>query len=203
MKKPSTFARIRALTSLQQIVFNQMLIERMLPNYQLFSEISEQGDYKVLHHANELIWQRVYNSKFKIDINLQQEKVEQQIPQQAESDSIGLYAAIDAGMALVANLSLLAKDNEFKNKEVTLPSLLSQATIERLLITTAEVEHSQEALHHPHMMWEIETQNEFLDEVEKINKFDKAKCQQLRKLAKQEGVTNLGIEIEPSNITAE
>ncbi|MER2491137.1 YjaG family protein [Catenovulum sediminis] len=203
MKKPSTFARIRALTSLQQIVFNQMLIERMLPNYQLFSEISEQGDYKVLHHANELIWQRVYNSKFKIDINLQQEKVEQQIPQQAESDSIGLYAAIDAGMALVANLSLLAKDNEFKNKEVTLPSLLSQATIERLLITTAEVEHSQEALQHPHMMWEIETQNEFLDEVEKINKFDKAKCQQLRKLAKQEGVTNLGIEIESSDMTAE
>ncbi|WP_016957000.1 YjaG family protein [Catenovulum agarivorans] len=194
MQKPSTFARIRALKPKQQIAFNQMLIERMLPNFQLYTELSEQGDYSALQTVSDLIWQSLYSKGFKVDVQLQQQKVEEQIPAEAESESLGLYAAIDAGMALIANLSLLDKNNEFKNKEVTLPSVLSQGTIERMLITSAEVENSKEAIAHPHMQWEIETQNEFLDQIEQSDQLDKNRCQQLKSFALQDGMTNLGIE---------
>ncbi|EWH10918.1 hypothetical protein DS2_06491 [Catenovulum agarivorans DS-2] len=194
MQKPSTFARIRALSPKQQIAFNQMLIERMLPNYQLYTELTSQGDYSVLQTVSELIWQSLYSKSFKVDVQLQQQKIEEQIPSDAKSESLGLYAAIDAGMALIANLSLLDKQNEFKHKEVTLPSVLSQGTIERMLITSAEVENSKEALQHPHMQWEIETQNEFLDSLERIKQLDKSACQQLKALALQDRMTNLGIE---------
>lgn len=197
MKKPETFARIRALDPKQQIAFNQMLICRMLPNYALYHELTETGDIHVLTNISELIWQWLYTPKFKIDQNLQQEKIEEQIPNVKPDDGIGVYAAIDAAMALIANLALLT-DSEFRHKEVTYPALISQGTIERLLITSAEVEHSQEALAHPHMVWEIETQNEFLDEIESITQFDKATCRKLKKMALSDGVSNLGLEIESS-----
>ena len=194
MQKPSTFARIRALKPKQQIAFNQMLVERMLPNFQLYTELTEQGDFAAVQTVSDLIWQSLYSKTFKMDVLLQQQKVEEQIPAEAESDSLGLYAAIDAGMALIANLSLLDKNNEYKSKEVTLPSVLSQGTIERMLIIGADVENSKEAVQHPHMQWEIETQNEFLDQIELGDQFDKNRCQQLKAFALQDGVTNLGIE---------
>lgn len=194
MKKPATFARIKALNPRQQIAFNQMLISRMLPNYELYQELTNTGDINVLKNVHELLWQWLYTAKFKIDQEIQQEKIEALIPQAQPDDGIGVYAAIDASMALIANLALLS-DSEFRHKEVTYPSLISQGTIERLLITSAEVEHSQEALAHPHMRWEIETQNEFLDTIEKIKHFSKATCIELKKQALADGVTNLGLEI--------
>ncbi|MCU4675862.1 YjaG family protein [Catenovulum sp. 2E275] len=198
MKKPATFARIRALKPKQQIAFNQMLICRMLPNYALYQELTQTGDIKVLENISDLIWQWLYTPKFNLDQDLQQEKIEAVIPTAQPDDGIGVYAAIDVSMALIANISIL-KDSDYRHKEITLPSLISQGTIERLLITTAEVEHSQEALAHPHMQWEIETQNEFLDAVEKIKTFTKAECRELKKIALADGMTNLGLEIETEN----
>lgn len=198
MSKPSTFARIRELNRRQQIAFNAMLLERMLPNFILYSELTEQGDPSVLTKALEVIWQQVYDSKTKINLETRQEKIEAEIPEQTESDSIGLYAAVDAGMAMIALLSFMQLLPQEGTKESTYPSIISQGTIERLLIMSGEVEHSKEALEHPHMQWEIETQNEFLDKVEAIKKFDSANCRELKAFALEEGVTNLGIEIEAS-----
>lgn len=195
MNKPSTFARIRALNARQQIAFNLMLIERMLPNYQLFSELSQQGDPKVLKNITELLWQWLYTPKFKIDVNLQQQKIEEVIPATQDSDGIGAFAAVDAAMALVSNLALL-EESEFKHKEAVYISIMSQGTIERMLIMSGEAEHSKEALENPHMIWEIDTQNEFLDSVEKIKKFEKHHHKELKSQALADGVTNLGVEIE-------
>ncbi|WP_017444204.1 YjaG family protein [Gayadomonas joobiniege] len=195
-KKPSTFARIRALSAAKQIAFNLMLIERMLPNYQLYQEISGEGDVSVLQKLNDLLWQSLYNKQLKINLEVQQEKLEAAIPQTAESESIGLYAAIDAAVALLTTLNLLDKNNEYKHKEVTLPAVLSQATIERMLIMNAEVEHSQEALTHPHMQWEIDTQNEFLDSLEALKNINKESCATLKAQALAEGVSNLGVSLD-------
>lgn len=200
MSKPATFARIRDLKRKHQLAFAAALLERMLPNYALFSELdSEQEyDFKILRNALDLLWQQTYDKSFKVDIDLLIEKIELQIPEQIESDSIGLYAAIDAGMALVATLELLQLPQDLGDKEATYPALISQGTIERLLITSGEVEHSKEAQQHPHMQWEIETQNELLDLLEQHKKVDKALCKELVALALQEGITNLAIEINES-----
>ncbi|NTS78663.1 YjaG family protein [Catenovulum sp. SM1970] len=195
MSKPSTFSRIRDLKRTQQIAFSALLLERMLPNYQLYSELTEQGDFKVLRKALDAIWQKLYDPKTKINLELREERVSEQIPEEQTSDSIGLYAAIDAAMALVSLLSLMQRAPDEGQKESVYVSLLSQGTIERLLISSGEAEHSKDALNHPHMQWEIDSQNEFLDRVEKIHKFDAQACKDLQVLALAEGVTNLGIEV--------
>lgn len=194
MTKPSTFARIRALNAKQQVAFNLMLIERMLPNYQLYSEMTEFGDIKILNNVTDILWQWVCTPKFKIDVNVQQQKIEEVIPKSQESDGIGVFAAIDVAMALVSTLGLL-EDSEYKNKEAVYGALISQGTIERMLIMSGDVEHSKAALEHPHMQWEIDSQNEYLDEVEKYIKISKADCNALKALAREEGVSNLGIEM--------
>jgi hypothetical protein len=45
------------------------------------------------------------------------------------------------------------------------------------------------------MQWEIENQNEFLDKIETIKRFDANICRELREMALSEGISNLGIEI--------
>ncbi|AWB66638.1 DUF416 domain-containing protein [Saccharobesus litoralis] len=195
MSKPSTFARIRELNRRQQTAFNAMLLERMLPNYNLYAELTEQGDPSVLRTALDVIWQQVYDSKTKVNLELRQEKVEAEIPEETDSDSIGLYAAIDAGMALVTTLSIMQTPPQELGKEQTYVSLMSQGTIERLLIMNGEAEHSKEALEHPHMQWEIACQNEFLDSIEKIQNFDSQIVRTLKEQALEEGISNLGIEI--------
>ncbi len=194
--KPSTFSRIRQLKRLQLIAFNAMLLERMLPNFELFCQMTESGDAKVLNKALGVIWQSLYDRKTKINWELREEKIAEEIPQASDSDSIGLYAAVDAGMALIALLNVIQSPfEEISTKELTYPSVISQGTIERLLIMNGEVEHSKDALEHPHMQWEIESQNEFLDKVEAIGKFTPDVVKELKAFSLEEGVSNLGIEI--------
>ncbi len=194
--KPSTFSRIRLLNRPQLIAFNAMLLERMLPNFSLFSEMTESGDAKVLNKALGVIWQSLFDRKTKINWELREEKVAEEIPQASDSDSIGLYAAVDAGMALISLLTVIQTPfEELAAKELTFPSVISQGTIERLLIMNGEVEHSKDALEHPHMQWEIESQNEFLDKVEQVSKFTPDIVKELKAFSLEEGVSNLGIEI--------
>ena len=56
MTKANNFQRIRELNYLQQAVLAAALIERMLPNYGLFSEATGFGDDAILRSALNLCW---------------------------------------------------------------------------------------------------------------------------------------------------
>jgi uncharacterized protein YjaG (DUF416 family) len=56
------------LSPWQQIAFAAALIERMLPNYQLFSTAADFGDAKVLRNQLDLIWQWLANSTGKENV---------------------------------------------------------------------------------------------------------------------------------------
>ena len=70
----------KKLSHWQSVALSAALLERMLPNYQLFSETVEFGDYKILRNQLDLIWQWLSPNKPKINIEAQLEKLEEQTP---------------------------------------------------------------------------------------------------------------------------
>lgn len=199
-----------------QIAFSAALLERMLPNYQMFSEAADFGDAKVLRNQLDIIWQWLNNSStVKINADAQLLKLEPQTPDPEAFDSFGVFPALDACMALTALWQLMqskpvkkGKESEFDLDDIKSISRLSHNSVsyyvELLLldeIDTAQ-EQADEAFvitteqlnEHPLVQWEKDTQNELFDFL-KFAAAGKRTCELARKMSLSEGLSNLGIEI--------
>jgi len=66
MTKANNFQRIRELNYLQKAVLASALIERMLPNYGLFSEATGFGDETLLRNALNVCWEKSYCQKVRL-----------------------------------------------------------------------------------------------------------------------------------------
>lgn len=190
--KLSTFAQVRALAHWPAQAFACTLLERMLPNYQLFCELTDSGDPAVLRNALDNLWQHLGNNKHKVNFALQIDKVEEVIPDPADFDNFGVYPAVDAGMALVAALQL-AQQVDLQGAVVV--SKLSQGSVEAFIDATSEQTlDNQEIKAHPLMQWEVDFQQGLLGELADLPA-NATSCQQLREMARQEGVSNLGLSL--------
>lgn len=183
----------------QQTAFSAALLERMLPNYKMFSQAAEFGDYPVLRNQLNLIWQRLEQGKLKINYSVQLEKLENEIPDVDNFDFFGVHPALDCCMALgsllqgmddkdhetIANVVLLSTSSVSYYLEILLASeCLDQ---ENIVINEIDIEQ------HPLMQWEKATQQELFAYL-KANKENQTTCQTLKQMASSEGLSNLGIE---------
>ena len=189
---------LKKLSFWQQALFATALLERMLPNYQMFTEISEFGDDKLLRNQLNLVWQWLDKTqKCKINIAAQLEKLELQTPDPEQFDSFGVFPAVDVCMALMSLLQAL-QDKELDN--IASVSRLSENSVsyyvELLLAEESnELDVTEQMLkQHPLVIWEIDTQNELFDFV-KTAPESKASLIQAKKMVLEEGLSNLGIEI--------
>ena len=105
-KKTGFFKRLKALELPQKKLFAIALCQRMLPNYQLFSEVCEFGDPAVLSTVLDLLWQSQYDNKLKFNIDVHLQRLEDNTPDPADFDSYGVYPAMDAVVALSTLLVL-------------------------------------------------------------------------------------------------
>lgn len=194
------------LTHWQQIAFSAALLERMLPNYQLFSEAAAFGEFAVVRNQLDLIWQWLDNNKTtKININAQLNKLEEQTPDPQAFDFFGVFPALDVCMALMSLFQLMQNNGKDKStEEVTSVSRLSVNSVsyyvELTLLESAEAQHIDEVEatdieNHPLMLWEKDVQNELFDFL-KFAAENKRSCQLAKKIVLSEGLSNLGIEIE-------
>ena len=186
------------LSPWQRLAFCSALLERMLPNYQLFSQAAQFGDSHLLRNQLDLIWQKLSAANIKINTEAQLNKLELHIPDPKDFDFFGVYPALDTCMALNALLQNL-QDNEREYVEQVsqlslnsvsyyIEELLSQNLSDSASVETAIIEA------HPLMQWEIATQQEVYDFLLTAAE-SKASCQQLKQLVLSEGLSNLGIEI--------
>jgi len=204
------------LSHWQQIAFSAALLERMLPNYQMFSEAADFGNAKVLRNQLDIIWQWLNNSStVKINIDAQLLKLEPETPDPENFDFFGVFPALDACMALTALWQLMQNKPLKKDKvsEVDLEDVKSISRlsynsvsyyVELLLIDESDDEAAaedeeftittQQLNEHPLMQWEKDTQNELFDFL-KFAASDKRTCQLAKKMSLSEGLSNLGIEI--------
>lgn len=191
--KLNTFAEVRALTSPKYKVFTCALLQRMLPNYVLFSELNEFGSKDSARKIMALLWEWSMSPKISFNAGLQSEKFEQHIPDINDFDNYGVYPALDFCVAI--DCTLQACDEQHDNIAVTV-SKLSQGTVEAYVRATSDTDlDGRQIKAHPLMAHEIETQQALLNHV-KDNEMNKEFILELKRELEQENTSNLGIVLE-------
>ena len=188
------------LSHWQQIAYASALLERMLPNYQMFCESSQFGDYAVLRNQLDLVWQWLdKKNQVKINSEAQLTKLEEQTPDPKSFDSFGVFPALDVCMAMMSLLQLIeSKGKDKSHEDISSISRLSENSVNyyvELLLLDEEIEISAKAIsEHPLAIWEKENQNELFDFL-KFAAENKRSCQLAKEMVLAEGLSNLGIEI--------
>ena len=192
--KLNLFQQVRELKGWQAVAYAATLVERMLPNYQLFCEVTEFSDGKQFRNTLNGIWEWLAVPKSKINFDVQAEKVEQDTPDPDNFDHFGVYPALDVAMSIAAIIALI-QEQDLQGAVVV--SKLSQGSVEAFIDATKESEEelsNQEIRQHPLMQWELEFQQELLEAVSE-SKSKPEKVKELKTIAKAEGISNIGIEI--------
>lgn len=189
------FKRVKALDFQQKKVFAIALCQRMLPNYQLFSEVCEFGDPQVLDTVLNLLWQSSYDSKLKLNIDIYLERLELNTPDPANFDVYGVYPAMDATTALIALLSALQSKIE---EDIVNISKLSSSTVANYIEAISDVELDEEAFddfifNHDVMLDEKALQENLLTLIEDNPKLNAEFIKSLRKEIVDAGVSNIGV----------
>ena len=190
--KLSTFAQVRALEGADAIAFSAALLQRMVPNYQLFCELTEFAEPDTLSKCLGLIWESLCSPKSKINFATQLEKVEEATPDVSDYDSFGVYPALDAAIAMSSAINLIMKVDPHGAVVV---SKLSQGSVEAYLLASGEATED-DVKTHPLMQFEIAIQQELLYAVTTKAPMTQ-KVSKLKTIAASEGISNIGLEINP------
>lgn len=190
--KLSTFAQVRALEGADAIAFSAALLQRMVPNYQLFCELTEFAEPDTLSKCLDLIWESLCSPKSKINFATQLEKVEEATPDVSDYDSFGVYPALDAAIAMSSAINLIMKVDPHGAVVV---SKLSQGSVEAYLLASGEATED-DVKTHPLMQFEIAIQQELLDAVTTKAPMTQ-KVSKLKTIAASEGISNIGLDINP------
>ncbi|MCG7529875.1 YjaG family protein [Psychrobium sp. MM17-31] len=190
-KKPGFFTRIKSLSFEQQLTFATVLSERMLPNYQLFSQSVEFGSPKVLNTIVDLLWQKLAKQSVKLNLEVQQNKLLENTPELADFDNFGVIPAIDCAMAL--NTILVALEQKLDEDLINI-SKLSSSTVASYISAVEGDISDEDTFSHEMMVEEKALQEYLLSRIEEQPKLAPAFLKELRQEFKGFGVSNIGIE---------
>ncbi|GAC29951.1 YjaG family protein [Brumicola pallidula] len=187
--KLSTFQQVRDLSKKPAVAFSAALLQRMLPNYELFCDVSEFGDKELAAKLVDLIWEWLNASKAKINIAVQLEKLEEVTPDVENFDNFGVYPALDFCMALTATLQLMSDEEP---GGAVIVAKLSQGGVEAYLLALSATDLSNEEIKQdPLMQFEIETQLEVLA----MCKDKSIDFKSLRNEMKAQEMSNIGLSL--------
>jgi uncharacterized protein YjaG (DUF416 family) len=193
-KRLTIFQQVRDLEKWQAVAFSAAVLERMLPNYQLFCEVTEFTDPSQYRNTLNTVWEWLSVPKAKINFAAQLEKIEAAVPDPEDFDNFGVYPAIDTAMSMSA-IILLIMDEDLQGAVVV--SKLSQGTVEAYIDATAQSALSDEqSKQHPLMLWEVSVQQALLDLLAE-GPTNAGTCKLLKEIAIGEGMSNIGIEVNP------
>ncbi|MCL1077806.1 DUF416 family protein [Parashewanella spongiae] len=194
-KKVGFFKRLKALKIEQKELFAIALCQRMYPNYHLFSTVTEFGNPVVLDTTLNLLWQKQYDKKLKLNTDLYLDKIDSITPEPEDFDMYGVYPALDAAVALTQLLSALQSKVE---EDITNVSKLSSSTVANYIEATCDMEFKNETqlddyiFEHPAMVEERAVQGDLLEIIES-NKITSDMVKELRKEIVSSGISNIGI----------
>lgn len=200
--KANNFQRMRDLSFYQQGAVAATLLERMIPSYQLFAEVTAFGDAALPRHVLDLVWEWLQVKRAKINFDRLQEELELVTPEVSHFDIFGVYPALDAITALDMMLSGITQQDSTEFINV---AKISQASVARLiehesadLDITSEAELKKVVREHELMCYEMDCLAELIDICSEINEFGRADVQKLKAWVAEQGVTNLGMELNPT-----
>ncbi|XOV80243.1 MAG: YjaG family protein [Aestuariibacter sp.] len=191
MTKLNTFQQVRELSDWRAKVFACALVERMLPNYQLFCEATSFSDATDMSNLVNILWEVVLNPKTKINYSVQLEKIEEATPDVQDFDNYGVYPALDFSVAIEAAFNLFSGDDP---QGAVVISKVSQGCVEAFIDATSDAElNSEDVKAHPVMRREIEFQQALLAQLNNMQRREKEQLQAVRQFGKQDGMSNIGI----------
>jgi len=189
------FQRLQGLEPRRQQAFMAALCERLLPNYALYAQTTGQGNPAGLRAILDLVWERLSVRDARIDFERQAEKLAELAPSE-DDDSFGARRATEVVAALSALLDTLQGEAPEAVLEV---SRASRGGV-RAFIELTEGEEDGERLaalvrEHPLMADENDFQDAVLEAAEQ-GPLDRDALKTLRRLGRNEGVSNLGLSAE-------
>ena len=131
----------------------------------------------------------------KINFDAQLAKLEEQVPDPEAFDTIGVFPALDACMAM---MSLIQGIQAKSAEEIANVGRLSENSVTYFVeVSLAESDDeitANDIAAHPLMQWEVAMQNEVFDRVKEAPE-NKQTCKSLKAMVLEEGLSNLGLEI--------
>ena len=174
------------------MAFATTLVERMVPNYGLFCQACDYEGEEQFRKTLNSIWEWLAVPKTKLNKAVHLEKIELITPDAADFDNFGVYPAIDAAISL-SSVLLLMMGEDMQGAVVV--SKLSQGSVEAFVEATEPELEGAEIKAHPLMQWEVAFQQELLGILGR-EKTGAQTVKLLKQLATEEGISNIGIEME-------
>jgi len=197
-KSPSFNQCLRRLQPWQQLAFTTALAERAAGNYLLFSEATGFGEREEYQKLLALLWEAQLAKAAKINWSVQQAKLPDLQPDPADFEVYGVYPALDAIMALELAVEEALKHDEESSIRA---SRLSRSTVRQYLEMQAPDDLDDQAL----SQWvrdqdlmedEQAFQDELLTQVTAQFQPHASLLKEIKQLAKNQGVSNLGISLD-------
>ncbi|GGO77271.1 hypothetical protein GCM10011348_06410 [Marinobacterium nitratireducens] len=189
-------ARLQRLDPPRLAAFCAALTERLFPNFALFSRLVEFGDAPQMRQILNGVWDHLGNTGAKMNFEVQLDKVEANLPDLDEFDMYGASPALDAVLALFSTVtSILEGEAE---EAVSVSNLSRECVAHFIEVTEGDDQMSDEELvrfinTHEMMQQEEAFQQDVLDLLEAGKTLNAARLRELRTLAQNEGVSNIGI----------
>lgn len=187
--------RLENVESWQHLTFMACLCERMLPNFQLFSQMTEQPQLaKSYQNILNLVWEFLTVKGAKINFDSQLEKLEQIIPDVNDYDFFGVVPALDACESLSELLHAIIA-GETLEKAIAV-SQLSLRTVASLLETEQDQDLTETELKNsPEIEQELDVQWQIYRVLKDCEERDVDLILDLKNEIRQQGISNIGIEI--------
>lgn len=183
--------KLKKLMPWQQTVFALALSERMFPNYCLYAESTGHGDVALIRNALDTLWQYETEKGMKVDLSAILEKIEATMPDPMTEECYGAYPALDACIALATAYNSIVfrlGDEAFDVSQTSLGTVIGFVEMQK------GEELSEEALYEePLVEDEMSFQVELLELISQPR--DRNIILQIRAMAEQDGVSNLGISL--------
>lgn len=198
-KKPPTFNQcLRRLQPWQQLAFATALAQRAAPNYLLFCEATDFGDPESYRKLLALLWEAQLAKAAKINWSVQLEKLPELQPDPNDFAVYGVYPALDAVMALELAVEQALRVDE---ESAIRASRLSRSSVRQYLELQAPESLDEQAVSgwvrdQDLMQDEQAFQDELLAQVSAHFQPQPELLKQIKQLAENQGVSNLGISLE-------
>lgn len=185
--------RIERFESWQHLTFMACLCERMLPNFQLFCEVSKRSDdAKIFQNMLNLVWEFLTVKGAKINFESQLEKLEEIIPEVEQYDFYGVFPAVDACEGLSELLHAIIAGEPLE--QAIKISQLSLSTVATYLETQQDSELNEQALKNaPEIQEELDVQWQFYRLLNACEERDIELVLELKNALRESGVSNIGI----------
>lgn len=174
--------------------------ERALPNFLLFSEITEFGDPSEVRHTLNMLWDNVAGLQSAKNFERLFEKLDDNTPELDDFDMFGVHPALDVIVGLNCCVNC-AMQNEAPEAEAASALTLSLSTIGKFIkyIEASElngVQLTQYIEQHGLYTSQLEFIDSLIALLKKTPKQNKDFARSLQKEAANEGISQLGISLE-------